>query len=1678
MLIRAFIKKSSFRLKMKRQPNTTLDLYTNHLFQINSSYKERIALIALNARIYPAYLELGLLFFQYIQIISQFLLQNNDLYPTNNMNSNGALNHLYFIAKIFNPGRFLQSIEAPNLKWGILAIYIWYLIFRFYLYWHIIRVAMGKTEKKGIVIKILQWIFKLQIHLLFFIMISINCNYIIIAAKSSQHSSEAYIVICAFLIFLEYITTIGQLVRWSSLLPYRGLIASKNHNIEIIIVTQKFILMILQIVLQEKSLTSLWIMIIFNLLSCLAINFVYRQTLPNYKIKTLFIQGHLISIITALNLTYLIRALIISTSDTNFGIDSTLIIWTILTPLILKTNKLWLHKQLTTIVTSSIDKLSVSLLIHKPIIIKEMIKTKRTLDLEHREFDQVYLKYLGIQNNLGRTLNIGKEDLLARNPSVQTKEAAYKAFLVYFETLLIIYPKSGLINIFKAFYCGKKLSLYGRSLKLISRLERLSSTQIKVSVCLLKHEIQRRMSTEQKNGQTSKLDLASYSKSNLVFLDLERKMLKQIDLQVSLFREFNKDTINRDQIFGLALSISSQRMTVEKSLDIIKEILPPYYLKPWFAAQYYYLIVNHSMTEYLKCAKSVFKKLGKYRKKFAESNIEVENIYQNDNILLTLSFQDNATAGTIVYASNSTQQILGRDSQLLIGKNIGSILPTGMDKYWSEEIESYIEHSIGASKSNHGFVLHKSGYMIEVNSCYAIHLMMRNTFCVDLLMRPVHSTTDYLLVKRDGRINFATENISKKLRLLRGKDQTSSGPQIGLNIRDISEELVQLNILLNMRTLFQSSSPHHKSEIIASSPKISIRNLIKPSEFNKMNKINLSYDEAQSPILATALNSWPPEGKVIRLTQYKSMSTSNIKLNNSSKTFSYRCRIDTPFNSQTQDRLFSFDEVKRKTSVIESETQDKLLLKPEPSHNGKGDTNEFNIRGNVKRLTVSYLQQNQSHGTPLSSIHTTTNLFTEPKSPNALSSSHRALFLGEFPSPTSDRKLVLSVSNQPDRGSLFLKSRKHGIFDEEVEQVGNFFCSNTGQRSRISQAEKANKVFNEALEKKYYPRFLNVFLVVFYFAFLALMLKITLLEVVANSKRSQSFSKKNILLNMQMQNFYLVKLQGYAQSIWSLDIARLYGIGDNLYSDTTITKVSSLSLDDTYLSRAAGQISLDLDTLVSNNKNLMQTISLIHGDFEQKIFHADVPIYQTSFYKKKQEYYLLDNFQSIDAIVAAFHSILSTPRTDITLIIPSLLLITRNLLNSILLKSEDITADLKSISEASEKSEQQLNLISLASSLVVFVMILCAILIIILIQYRSQKRNINILSRLNTSEINKALRRLLECKRTIQEELYEQNAYLTNYIDTLMDVRVKREDPNTSKVRNKQVIYKSLNRTYYIYLFKLLFLVLVIFGLFCLVYTIRRDQNIRIHNKFEQLEYLEWATTRTYLSYIAIIELVSGNDTLLIRNQPTSMQLNQSIEEIDLILETFNSDLFREHDHLAYDASVDILIYGKACSYGGEQIISLCDSLQSDAEPINLVSLLNNIRYYIDMHREQYIKSNKTAQALYSTLQSVNTLITPRIIALLTLSNVTITGVSHNFEVMVGDTVICVLLLSIFLLIGTALFGLLVWMTIFKHIREADNELKKVLRAFPPHVILSNIFSREYLKRTSGSIRDNLQDEL
>ena len=44
-----------------------------------------------------------------------------------------------------------------------------------------------------------------------------------------------------------------------------------------------------------------------------------------------------------------------------------------------------------------------------------MTKIKQTLDIEHREFDQIYLKYLGIQNNLGRTLCLSKESYLAEN---------------------------------------------------------------------------------------------------------------------------------------------------------------------------------------------------------------------------------------------------------------------------------------------------------------------------------------------------------------------------------------------------------------------------------------------------------------------------------------------------------------------------------------------------------------------------------------------------------------------------------------------------------------------------------------------------------------------------------------------------------------------------------------------------------------------------------------------------------------------------------------------------------------------------------------------------------------------------------------------------------------------------------------------------------------------------------------------------------------------------------------------------------------------------------------------------------------------------------------------------------------------------------------------------------------
>lgn len=1653
------------------------------VFVDSQSFDKKLGLLTVHWSRVPLWFELLLLLIEYIQLFAKTLLLMKLTYPTTDLDSSQSLKNLYFVARVFLPGHFLDFENSLPISCLILSLIVLFAASKTIFGIVAVRNLNKKDVEGHWAIRSWKWINKIYTSVGYFPYISAIASFIK-ALFDAVHVSPkvkiaAYVLIFGILILPESIITMYHFATKTLCLPYQSYIAIKNPSIRVLNTSHKFILVILQLALQENSINAFWVLVTINLILSGTALYIHFKTLLNYNVTILSYKACLIVSFTLFSLILFIRALVLSVSDRKFGVDSAIIIFAISLVPALKTTLTYTERRIQGILDLSSKKSnSLHLLLHKIFSIKYFQKSQKDLNATKKFEKLAQLVEQSLLKNISSLLEM---------PSSEGT-SLHKVFLAYLQNLLAKFPQSSLIKLHLGYYYGKKLKMYRSAIKILTELEHGSKGSIQISALLLKKNIELSMRSTHTQDQTSGLNLISYIVRTVEIVKLKQKMLNQTTLQIKLCQEHQKDRPDIGKLFNWAQKTFKQRCIINKKFNLLIENSPDYFIEPYLMMQSYEMLANHSFADFSKLNRVVLKNLQKYNKLFANKTLQAENLYSHGNIFFVIQCQEE-NFGSIMHCSNTIKNVLDFDAHQILGTSIISMIPQAFRSYYTQNITNSCEGKGSQMIHNQfvSFISHNSGFMIETNVCMDIHPFMQQGIYVDILFRPTNTNLDYFILSEDGKVTAFTERVGRQLGLIELK---KSNIKADIHIKHVCAELDRVNKAFTMVASHFNETQSNNNKTYEGDKKTmkQIDSLTDSagafkSLAGKIHKVRNSF---RSPHLfkGTAnfeeaielYHTYSSQGKNLYLSPYDPTNQDPTALVSVIQGMSkYKCKIENKTFGNQLVRLCTLESLNRSEeeedkkknespailrieNMMQTNPEKFRSFKIKPSaassrssfsiHNGRrqsfdvSDSDSDRVYQTEIPTEIGKIPPSKYSGFRKDTVNTHTSRLP-------LSSVREGLVDGGTTTRRSPKHQIMVERNTTteqktliESSPRHLKSKKHPEFDER--SIGS------SQTQSSSNMENISKAYNSALSSKYYPRYFKAVFALFILTIVVLLaVRISFLIIILNNRLTLT-DRKDIVINAETKNYYLTNAQQLARSLWN------FKIGDPDVATDTLGDLKFL-------------LQTAIDELADANDAIRIATSNLSPNDRVSLFLPDVTMYDNYFDNPDQTSITVTNFQATEVIIAVLDKIILDPSADVTDSSDLYDFIYRNAVNDLLVTSQDsATVYWKTLTDLSNQ-DRNLEISRFVLSIVVAIGLSLIFTLVVLYQYRREVQMMEAFIRLRSLEVETVQQRLTGLQSILQNEHYwkeETLEYQTYSYKAafLKDQEAKRKSAAGMKTKKKNS--KAVARKYQFHLLQILVGLAILISLYISTFVQGVSVNRALQTQLEQLNYSKWMMGRIYLTFSSLVELIVTNDLAQLANQPASVTLETSFENLVGIQNTINSGYFEKITG-DYDPQIQNLLFGQACDYLTGFSLANCLAVQNDGRKLNYVTLLSNFLYYSVLIQKEYLASDKTQSTRHSI--RLETYQTPfqNLIALNDLNKLISSRLKNNFEAHILSanrksiayliTLTSVLLIIIFLL----------WKTVYLKIRELDNEFKNVLRVFPPEHVLSNFLVKQYLKKTS-----------
>jgi len=984
----------------------------------------------------------------------------------------------------------------------------------------------------------------------------------------------------------------------------------------------------------------------------------------------------------------------------------------------------------------------------------------------------------------------------------------------------------------------------------------------------------------------------------------------------------------------------------------------------------------------------------------------------------------------------------------------------------------------------------KEKYIMEVE--YAINLYPNLSDGLGYLcvIRPIPDPKEYIILNENGNVEAFTKYIGVQLNMF-SADGVSI---IGTNIGVVSSELSRVNKAFNVIQDEKSSLNNWKNETLApQTAKLK----------QKSDRILMDADTAKevvekySVIQKLFLKPIETDGRSSKSASFYYCKIENRSFGSINLKFIEIEKVKKPKNQQAAETKGNIDSLEENGKLLEEEDEEEnietlsslprqahtlrdrystMLMKNFDNKNSNSDEeNEEEIEKELEAIDVD----DNNHGTtrlPLTiqtttkgNIRTTEGGFEPLISPT--STTRRELLPKESPGRTERKNgkkkkfetRWLSIEEEEAKmKSPWLKKivREDFPLNEGMNKIDDDSESRASRKGVFSEL-KVMKAYNRGLKVKYYAGPYKTFLVLLSMILITIVsLQVNVTQTV-NTDLSDIQAKKGAITVTDSKNDAIIILQRIFRNYW------LFGTkqqnSSSFYTSAQLVLLAKRKAD-------------TLKTISQTNQAIPSIVSLVRDAGREKIFLPNVKLYYTNYSTPIQRFANLTNFQAMNEIVsqplASRNDFMKWTSDDLN----DMSIILRNLVNDVVVSNEEIT----SIFFRSTENDRTLTLNTLdVTFVVVMVLLLClisAFCLIIWVQHRDARSQMNSFVRINPEIV----RQLLERLETFNGFIYEQKSF-----EELPDINIaeyfyqhKNLHSHGNKKRKTNVLTKDPNYSgfikYYLSIFLKFLLALSAFIIMLIVdYTLTRALINSAHDGVVQLYNSDTLKLQLKLASPVLFDLVSENNSTQVFNLPVYTQALKTIENYkDARTRIF--DILFENGH-ASDPIIEDIVQGNACAYYTRTLAGFCDKVGSG---VSLIEMLNAIESLFTQIFQSYTDSDKSLSFLQGLQLKIwknfipywSVAITLYDTISLTLSKVIdekITLGQNRRSLTTGFFYGCLVLTYIF-----------IYIIVFGQIREGDSSFKTVLKTMPPNAVLTNYTLKLYVLKSSQGLLDHVKNEI
>ena len=1608
--------------------------------QRQSYLRTKIAYITFYNIKYPAWTEMLLVIIEYFQLISQALLLRPSLYENSSTEGNFLFRRFIDFFKSFDLSSFVSFQKDDTSTSIILLVLFLGTIFKLGLFAYVALLTFSNAEGCFLLIKVWRFVFKIQTRILFYFMTSFWVQ-ALVASSNEEFSSPWFshtfvITIAIVMITLETLFTLMIETQLNYVLPTKNFLACQNNNPQFITFSQKLSLQILIMSFRSDSIEIAWVYNVFNLIFCLFRGVKYYTTLPLYNTKALFFQGDLLNIVFSLNIVCFFQTLLESFNYGKADIKFLIILWIILSILMMKLFRGLLSFLIINILLKPVEG-PPEYLVHKVQVAKQIKKQEKLPGESSNNYDWNY--FLCSAESVHRK---AISTLTSRSSVIDfsNKKTDDLVYLQYIEDGVDKYPNNILLKLYLAYMCSKKSALYAKAIKIAIEQLQYKWSMYHLTSSFLLYEVEKTIMNNYNKGDVN-LDVFAYIKSENMMSELKREMLKQVDLKIKICNNILGEVCDIGEIYDCAQIIVKSKQLLRRKMNYFLKNIPDHNFDPLLVCAEYQLILNYSQDNYFKYHETFTQKYFKYEKHFKGLNLIEENLYQENNAFLLLS-GPGLNNGKVLFCTKGMNTLCGRGKSSYIGSFIPTIFPKGLQSFYQDFFKQILDKGDETflNRRIRAFIAHKDKYMIETEFYLRVHPYVTQNLNFNMIIRPVPSSKHYIMIREDGEI----EGITKKLaNILKVREFYKASAITSINVKYLSHKLSKINEAFNIvhRNMLAKNTGQDNSDKIAQNFQ---SNLASKKESQK-DPVTLNYDKALE-----IYSMYTSEGKKLELMPIMTGLDNNALISSSN----YHCKVEIQMYGSVFMKLVTLEETSKNdcskfdTCISYEEKMgklDKLSMNNAETFEKESGKDFDDSCSDIAAEEVLNNDKNEPLTTRPDKITTTeANCLFQPEENQ-----------GELPL-TSTRALVQPVQNEeiPVSASSSVSSDGPRIFKKQRNKdIPKYVISH--HSSQTPQEKNSNKIYRKAITMKSYPKTFIILCIVFYGVILFTLITQALMTNLSNSTMSDLVVKKNLLKYAQFRMYKAILIQVNARGT-ALQLAGRLAHGGII-----------LGVDE-----AVGNFHLHLSDLLTSNKEILGGANTLDQMIQEKLFDRDVRINGSYIDDKSGAIQNVTNFQSVEIYGSAIQSIISMENRSSYEGLEVLEFLTHNILDDFLTKTLEVTQlFLDSVNDQKEFFQDTIILCLVVTPLSLggIGLILTKI---IWKQYNTERNYLSGFIKLKPSGVEHVLSNFVKFRECLINENSFKNKDRDNNIEEKNLKPAKGSVRLSFRTNNiQEVVYLGMRRRYSSYTLKFFIYLVILLGIMLWNFISALDSTNIIYLRMNQLQFANYISSRTSVSYVTYVELFASNNTLKVEGQTPLASLTSTLEEMKKIRTNIPKE-FREEDK-TYDPEVKAILYDNDGCHRFITTTKLhCNAIAANGLPTNLLPLIAAYENSIINKMIDYQNVDKSTMGSILAVGAANLNSTLPLFTVIAneaylIGEIINKNMSESIDRAFEQRTLFLLVFSLSLFV----VSLLIWSQILVRLREVNNDFKKVLQVFPPNLILSSFLLKNFLKEASRGIQ-------